>query len=100
MAYVPSVQVSQYINEGTKLDVKAVANDIYNVQFPQLLTDWLDTSKDFNYHGKSIPADQKNTTAGNMAFQQQIQDLTNEWTFIFTTYSNQINMEKDAQKIT
>ena len=97
MTYVPTAKVNQYVETGN-LDVKSVANDIYNVQFPRLLSDWLDDSKDIYFHGKLIPADQKNMMTGQMALQQQLQDYTNQWTMTFNLYNVEMNMDKDIQK--
>ncbi len=96
MQNISASQVNNIAPEVSKVDVKSLAYDIYEVKFGQILADWMEEGKDVYFHGTKIPADRKWMTEGVFAFNKTIQEYGDVFTMAMNIFNTQ---NQDVQKI-
>jgi hypothetical protein len=100
MLYIPSEKVQEYVAaSGSKVDIKSIARDIYEVQFPKLLADWLDPNKAIDTGKIKIAADQKTGLQGSFMFNMISQQYTDIFQGAFNIFNLQIKDVQDAAKL-
>ncbi|MBI5700577.1 hypothetical protein HZC34_01865 [Candidatus Saganbacteria bacterium] len=98
MSYVPNSVVKSYINAGGRSDIKSIAHDIYEVQFPKLLADWLDPDKAIDTGKIKLSAAQKVGVQGQYVFSQLSQQYADIFQGAFSIFNLQLNDVKSAEK--
>lgn len=91
MTHIPAANVISYVGDKASLNIKAIARDVYDVSFPQLLADYLDPEKDIVLNGKVYTADMKSLPGGVAAFNLAIDTLSKKFESAYKIFELQLN---------